>query len=47
MHRALPEPLNLVEVLDEGVGRLREKSTWKVWQWPVGGQEFFDAESFR
>ncbi|KAK9841198.1 hypothetical protein WJX74_001758 [Apatococcus lobatus] len=47
VHAAIAEPQNLAEVLEEGVGRLREKSTWKVWQWPAGGQEFFDAESFR
>ncbi|KAK9836375.1 hypothetical protein WJX84_002578, partial [Apatococcus fuscideae] len=42
----VPEPLmNTAEMLD--VRRLRDRSTWKVWQWPVGGQVFFDAESFR
>lgn len=47
VHLAIADPQNVVEVLAEGVSRLREKSTWKVWQWPAGGQEFFDAESFR
>lgn len=47
VHSAIADPQNLVEALAGGVGRFREKSTWKVWQWPAGGQEFNDAESFR
>lgn len=47
VHTPIPEPQNLNEVLDEGVSRLQDKSTWKVWQWPNGGPEFYDAESFR
>lgn len=37
----------LDKILDEGIRRLREKPTWKVWQWPPDEREFFDAESFR
>ncbi len=47
VHPPIPEPQNLNKVLDEGVRRLQDKGTWKAWQWPAGGQEFFDAESFR
>ena len=47
MLSAAAEAQSLAEVLTEGAGRLLENNTWKVWQWPAGGQEFFDAESFR
>lgn len=36
---------SLEDILEEGLRRLNTKETWKVWQF--GGQEFFDAESFR
>ncbi|KAK9806100.1 hypothetical protein WJX72_001362 [[Myrmecia] bisecta] len=46
-----PLPINLEptpeEILEEGIKRLQDKSTWKVWQWPLGSKEFFDADSFR
>ena len=35
------------EVLEEGLARLQTKPTWKRWQWPLSGQEFNDADSFR
>ena len=38
---------SLEEVLDEGVRRLKEKETWKLWTWPLDGTEFFDADAFR
>ena len=38
---------SLEEVLDEGVKRLRERSTWKLWTWPMDGTEFVDADAFR
>ncbi len=37
----------LEEVLDEGVRRLKDKGTWKLWSWMPEGEEFFDAEAFR
>jgi hypothetical protein len=37
----------LDEILEEGLRRLQQKETWKVWQWPPDGADFFDAESFR
>jgi hypothetical protein len=37
----------LEEVLDEGVSRLKERATWKLWSWPAEQKEFQDADSFR
>lgn len=37
----------LEEVLDEGVGRLKHKSTWKLWSWIPENDEFYEAEAFR
>lgn len=37
----------LDEIFEEGTGRLVDKSTWKLWQWPPEEREFFDADSFR
>ncbi len=37
----------LDDVLEEGIRRLQEKNTWKLWQWPTGGKEFYDADTFR
>jgi hypothetical protein len=37
----------LEEVLDEGVDRLKHKSTWKLWTWPPEDDEFYEAEAFR
>eukprot|EP00983_Pelagomonas_calceolata_P044196 1139200-Pelagomonas_calceolata.AAC.2 len=48
----LLEP-NLDEVLNEGVNRLKERSTWKLWTWPtqptphMEQREFVEAEAFR
>lgn len=36
---------SLEDVLDEGLRRLQDKGTWKVWQF--GNAEHFDQESFR
>lgn len=50
------EPLDLIsvgleptleEILDEGARRLKERSTWKLWAWPLDNQEFVDADAFR
>ena len=41
-----PEP-TMDEVLEEGISRLHERSTWKLWQWPLASKEFTDADSFR
>jgi hypothetical protein len=41
---------SLEEVLDEGVTRLKERPTWKLWTWRLdnnNNKEFTDAESFR
>jgi hypothetical protein len=35
------------EVLDAGVERLKERTTWKLWTWPAEETEFTDAEAFR
>jgi ferredoxin len=37
--------VSLEDVLDEGIRRLRDKGTWKVWQF--GGNEFFEQETFK
>jgi hypothetical protein len=51
---AVDEPTELVEfgietsleeVLEEGIRRLQEKETWKVWQYQ--GVEVYDADTFR
>ena len=41
-----PEP-TLDEVLEEGLSRLQDKPTWKLWNWPLDGEVFYDADSFR
>ena len=38
---------SLEEVIDEGVRRIKDKGTWKLWQWPNDHTEFYDADSFR
>lgn len=38
---------SIEDVLEDGVKRLKEKGTWKLWQWPADGAEMFDAEAFR
>ncbi len=37
----------LEDILEEGVKRLQEKGTWKLWQWPRDGRKFYEADSFR
>lgn len=37
--------VSLEDVLVEGIRRLQDKGTWKVWQF--GGAEFYDQDSFR
>jgi hypothetical protein len=37
----------LDELLEEALRRSGEKATWKVWQWPSGGVDFYDSETFR
>ena len=50
------EPLDLLavgleptleEVLEEGVSRLKDRTTWKLWTWPIDQKEFLDGEAFR
>ena len=43
----LPPAPTLDELLDEGLSRCQSKPTWKLWIWPVVGQDFYDADSFR
>lgn len=38
---------SLEDILEEGIKRLKEKGTWKLWKWPRTGEEFYDAETFR
>ena len=38
---------SIEELLEIGVGRLKEKSAWKLWQWLADDKEFLDADSFR
>lgn len=38
---------SIEDVLEEGVKRLKEKGTWKLWQWPPDNAALYDAESFR
>ncbi|GIL82776.1 hypothetical protein Vretimale_8343 [Volvox reticuliferus] len=38
---------SIEDVLDEGIKRLQEKGTWKLWQWPADNAALYDAESFR
>lgn len=38
---------SLEDTLEEGIKRLKEKGTWKLWKWPRTGEEFYDAEAFR
>lgn len=37
----------LEEVLEEGISRLKERPTWKLWTWLADQKEFTDSESFR
>ncbi len=41
-----PEP-SMDEVLEQGVQRLQDKGTWKLWQWAPDNLELFEAEAFR
>ncbi|GFH10793.1 USP domain-containing protein, partial [Haematococcus lacustris] len=43
----LPPETTLEDVLDEGINRLRERSSWKLWTWPLDQSEFTDSEAFR
>ncbi|GLC41576.1 hypothetical protein PLESTM_001216400 [Pleodorina starrii] len=38
---------SIEDVLEEGIKRLKEKGTWKLWQWPADNSALYDAESFR
>ncbi|KXZ54862.1 hypothetical protein GPECTOR_4g934 [Gonium pectorale] len=38
---------SIEDVLEEGIKRLKEKGTWKLWQWPTDNAAMYDAESFR
>ncbi|GFR52505.1 hypothetical protein Agub_g15080 [Astrephomene gubernaculifera] len=38
---------SIEDVLEEGIRRLKEKGTWKLWQWPADNTSVYDAESFR
>lgn len=38
---------SLEVVLEEGIKRLQDKGTWKLWQWAPDNVELFDADSFR
>ena len=33
-------------ILDEGIHRLQERGTWKLWTW-TSESSFYDADSFR
>jgi hypothetical protein len=39
----------LVEVLEEGIARLQDKATWKLWEFTADMEtaQFTDADSFR
>ncbi len=37
----------LDEILAEALRRSADKGTWKVWQWPSTGADFYDSEAFR
>ncbi|GAB4814795.1 hypothetical protein N2152v2_001841 [Parachlorella kessleri] len=37
----------LDELLEEALRRSGDKGTWKVWQWPSAGADFYDSEAFR
>jgi hypothetical protein len=43
----VPEGPGMDEMLEEGLARLRERPTWKVWSCPVDMSEFDDADAFR
>ncbi|EFJ48600.1 hypothetical protein VOLCADRAFT_104654 [Volvox carteri f. nagariensis] len=38
---------SMEDVLEEGIKRLKEKGTWKLWHWPADNAALYDAESFR
>ncbi|GLI67376.1 hypothetical protein VaNZ11_011557 [Volvox africanus] len=38
---------SIEDVLEEGIKRLQDKGTWKLWQWPADNAALYDAESFR
>lgn len=38
---------NVVEILQEGLQRLKDQGTWKVWRWDAKSEPYIDAEAFR
>ena len=44
---SMPYDRTLEEVLDEGIQRLKQRPTWKLWTWAPETDEFFEAEAFR
>ena len=44
---SMPMDRTLEEVLDEGVQRLKQRPTWKLWTWTPETEEFYEAEVFR
>lgn len=38
---------NVEEILEEGLKRLKDQGTWKVWSWDANGKAYIDAEAFR
>ena len=35
------------ELFDEGIKRMQERGTWKLWAFPPANKTFYDAESFK
>jgi hypothetical protein len=38
---------SIEDILKEGMKRLKDRKTWKVWQWLPDGTELYEAEAFR
>lgn len=37
----------MTQVLEQGLQRLKDKGSWKLWRWPGEDREFLDGEAFR
>ncbi len=43
----LSEQLHIEALLEDALGRLRERGTWKLWHCHLDNACFYDAEAFR
>jgi hypothetical protein len=37
----------LDETFEEGIRRLQDRETWKIWQWPMSDKLFYTPEEYK